>query len=34
LVCENPIESIRRSRNGDLIPVSSAIPISLARRRP
>jgi tRNA-2-methylthio-N6-dimethylallyladenosine synthase len=36
LVCENPIESIRRSRIGELATEvhSTAIPISLARRRP
>jgi tRNA-2-methylthio-N6-dimethylallyladenosine synthase len=36
LVCENPIEGIRRSRIGDLTSdlKSTAIPISLARRRP
>jgi tRNA-2-methylthio-N6-dimethylallyladenosine synthase len=36
LVCENPIEGIRRSRNTDLSTQvnSTAIPISLARRRP
>jgi len=36
LVCENPIEGIRRSRVGDLVTATSstAVPIQLARRRP
>lgn len=36
LVCEEPVESIRRSRVRDIAPEikSTAIPISLARRRP